>query len=547
MTGPTRVALYDTTLRDGTQGAGITLSADDKLRIAERLDEFGVDYIEGGWPGSNPKDMDFFARARGRSWRHARIAAFGSTRRAGIAPEQDENLRLILAAETPAAAVFGKSWDLHVREALHTTLDENLRMIEESVHFLRAQGIEVVYDAEHFFDGFRANPEYALATLRAARLGGAQVVVLCDTNGGCLPFEIRAGVEAARRAVDGPLGIHTHNDGDLGVANTLVAVEAGVVHVQGTVNGIGERCGNANLISIIPNLQLKMGYRCVPEASLTRLGDLSRYVSELANMAPNEYQPFVGRNAFAHKGGVHVSAVMAHPPTYEHIPPEAVGNQRRVVVSDLSGRASVLYKAREMGVDLSRDRPEVREILQELKRLEHEGFQFEGAEASFELLMRRTLGQHRPAFTLKGLRVMVEKRQDGECVAEASIRVAVDGREEHTAAEGNGPVHALDRALRKALERFYPEIGGVRLVDYKVRVLNADAATAARVRVLIQSTDGVRTWGTVGVSENVVEASWQALVDSLEYVLVSPRQAPARVECVGDPDSSSRGPGGRQA
>ncbi len=539
MTGPTRVALYDTTLRDGTQGAGITLSADDKLRIAERLDEFGVDYIEGGWPGSNPKDMDFFARARGRSWRHARIAAFGSTRRAGIAPEQDENLRLILAAETPAAAVFGKSWDLHVREALHTTLDENLRMIEESVHFLRAQGIEVVYDAEHFFDGFRANPEYALATLRAARLGGAQVVVLCDTNGGCLPFEIRAGVEAARRAVDGPLGIHTHNDGDLGVANTLVAVEAGVVHVQGTVNGIGERCGNANLISIIPNLQLKMGYRCVPEASLTRLGDLSRYVSELANMAPNEYQPFVGRNAFAHKGGVHVSAVMAHPPTYEHIPPEAVGNQRRVVVSDLSGRASVLYKAREMGVDLSRDRPEVREILQELKRLEHEGFQFEGAEASFELLMRRTLGQHRPAFTLKGLRVMVEKRQDGECVAEASIRVAVDGREEHTAAEGNGPVHALDRALRKALERFYPEIGGVRLVDYKVRVLNADAATAARVRVLIQSTDGVRTWGTVGVSENVVEASWQALVDSLEYVLVSPRQAPARVECVGDPDSSS--------
>jgi 2-isopropylmalate synthase len=539
MTGPTRVALYDTTLRDGTQGAGITLSADDKLRIAERLDEFGVDYIEGGWPGSNPKDMDFFARARGRSWRHARIAAFGSTRRAGIAPEQDENLRLILAAETPAAAVFGKSWDLHVREALHTTLDENLRMIEESVHFLRAQGIEVVYDAEHFFDGFRANPEYALATLRAARHGGAQVVVLCDTNGGCLPFEIRAGVEAARRAVDGPLGIHTHNDGDLGVANTLVAVEAGVVHVQGTVNGIGERCGNANLISIIPNLQLKMGYRCVPEASLTRLGDLSRYVSELANMAPNEYQPFVGRNAFAHKGGVHVSAVMAHPPTYEHIPPEAVGNQRRVVVSDLSGRASVLYKAREMGVDLSRDRPEVREILQELKRLEHEGFQFEGAEASFELLMRRTLGHHRPAFTLKGLRVMVEKRQDGECVAEASIRVAVDGREEHTAAEGNGPVHALDRALRKALERFYPEIGGVRLVDYKVRVLNADAATAARVRVLIQSTDGVRTWGTVGVSENVVEASWQALVDSLEYVLVSPRQAPARVECVGDPDSSS--------
>ncbi len=520
MTAPTLIALYDTTLRDGTQGAGIALSADDKLRIAERLDEFGIDYIEGGWPGSNPKDMEFFERARHRAWRHARITAFGSTRRAGIPPEQDENLRLLLAAQTPVAAVFGKSWDLHVREALRTTLDENLRMIEESVRFIRAHGIDVVYDAEHFFDGWKANPEYALETLRAARRGGAGVVVLCDTNGGRLPFEIRAGVASARRVVDGPLGIHAHNDGDVGVANTLIAVESGAVHVQGTVNGIGERCGNANLISIIPNLQLKMGYRCVPDGSLSRLGELARYVSELANMAPNEYQPFVGRNAFAHKGGVHVSAVMAHPPTYEHIPPEAVGNQRRVVVSDLSGRASVLYKAQEMGVDLGRDRPEVREILQELKRLEHEGYQFEGAEASFELLMRRILRQHRPSFTLKGLRVMVEKREAGECAAEATIRVAVDGREEHTAAEGNGPVHALDRALWKALERFYPEIGRVRLVDYKVRVLNADAATAARVRVLIQSTDGTRTWGTVGVSENVVEASWQALADSLEYVLL---------------------------
>jgi len=528
MTPPVRIALYDTTLRDGTQGAGITLSADDKLRIAERLDEFGIDYVEGGWPGSNPKDMEFFERARGRTWRHARLTAFGSTRRPGITPQQDENLQLIIAAGTPAAAVFGKAWDLHVREALRTTLEENLRMIEDSVRHLRERGIEVVYDAEHFFDGWKANPVYALATLQAARRGGADVVVLCDTNGGCLPFEIRSGLEAARGAVDGPLGIHTHNDGEVGVANTLVAVQAGATHVQGTVNGIGERCGNANLTSIIPNLQLKMGYRCVPDASLGRLGELSRFVAELANMAPNEYQPFVGRNAFAHKGGVHVSAVMAHPPTYEHIPPEAVGNERRVVVSDLSGRANVLYKAQEMGIDLSKDRPEVRAILAELKRLEHEGFQFEGAEASFELLMRRTMGQFRPAFTLKGLRVMVEKRGGGECAAEASIRVAVDGREEHTAAEGNGPVHALDRALRKALERFYPEIGRVRLVDYKVRVLNADAATAARTRVLIQSTDGVRTWGTVGVSENVVEASWQALVDSLEYVLLRDRIGAAR-------------------
>jgi len=527
MAPPTRIAIYDTTLRDGTQGAGIALSADDKLRIAARLDEFGIDYIEGGWPGSNPKDLEFFERARGRTWRHARLAAFGSTRRAGIPPEQDENLRLIVAAQTSVATLVGKSWDLHVREALRTTPDENLRMIEDSVRFLAGTGSEVVYDAEHFFDGWKANPEYALATLRAARRGGAAVVVLCDTNGGSLPFEVRAGVEAARAAVDGPLGIHTHNDGELGVANTLVAVQAGAVHVQGTVNGIGERCGNANLTSIIPNLQLKMGYRCVPEGSLGRLGELARYVAELANMAPNEYQPFVGRNAFAHKGGIHVSAVMAHPATYEHIPPEAVGNQRRVVVSDLSGRANVLYKAQEMGVDLSKDRPEAREILGELKRLEHEGFQFEGAEASFELLMRRTLGQHRPSFVLLGLRVLAEKRADGVSVSEATIRVAVDGEEEHTAAEGNGPVHALDRALRKALERFYPEIGRVRLVDYKVRVLNAEAATAARVRVLIQSTDGTRTWGTVGVSENVVEASWQALVDSLEYVLLPARTVAA--------------------
>ena len=533
MSDAPRISLYDTTLRDGTQGAGITLSADDKIRIAERLDEFGIDYIEGGWPGSNPKDMEFFARARRRTWRHARITAFGSTRRAGVGADRDENLNTILAAETPAAAVFGKSWDLHVREALHTTLEENLEMIEDSVRYLRGRGIEVVYDAEHFFDGWKANPAYARETLRAARRGGAEVIVLCDTNGGCLPYEIAAGIEAARDAVETPLGIHAHNDGDLGVANTLVAVRCGAVHVQGTVNGVGERCGNADLISVIPNLQLKMGYACVPEASLTRLGELSRYVSELANMAPNEYQPFVGMNAFAHKGGVHVSAVMAHPPTYEHIPPEMVGNARRVVISDLSGRSNVLYKAQEMGVDLSKDRPEVREILAELKRLEHEGYQFEGAEASFELLMRRMMGQHTPAFALKGFGVMVQKRQEGACTAEASIRVEVDGQEEHTAAEGNGPVHALDRALRKALERFYPEIRRVRLVDYKVRVLNADAATAARVRVLIQSTDGIRTWGTVGVSENVVEASWQALVDSLGYVLLFSRHTTAGVPSAG--------------
>jgi 2-isopropylmalate synthase len=525
---PAAIAVYDTTLRDGTQGAGIALSAQDKLRIAARLDEFGVAYIEGGWPGSNPKDLEFFQAARARAWQHARITAFGSTRRAGIPAEQDENLRLMLAAGTPAVAVFGKSWDLHVREALRTTLDENVKMIEDSVRYLKQSGVEVVYDAEHFFDGWKAEAAYALATLAAAERAGADVIVLCDTNGGCLPEEIRAGVEAAGARVARPLGIHTHNDGGLAVANTLAAAAAGAVHVQGTINGLGERCGNADLVTLIPTLQLKLGCACVPPASLLRLGELSRFVSELANLAPDDYHPFVGKNAFAHKGGVHVSAVMAQPRTYEHIPPEAVGNERRVVVSDLSGRGNVLYKAAEMGLDLSRDRPEVREILEQLKQLEHAGYQFEGAEASFELLVRRTLGHHRPAFVLKSLRVTVEKRGRGDAAAEASIRVAVDGQEEHTAAEGNGPVHALDRALRKALERFYPQIGRVRLIDYKVRVLNDEAATAAKVRVLIQSTDGVRTWGTVGVSENVVEASWQALVDSLEYVLL-----PSPVEAVG--------------
>jgi len=521
-----RVAIYDTTLRDGTQAAGVAFSVEDKLRIAQRLDDLGVDYIEGGWPGSNPKDLAFFERARGRSWRHARITAFGATRRAGGRTDDDANLRLLVEAGTPAVAIFGKSWDLHVRAGLRTTLEENLAMIADSVAWLRAAGREVIYDAEHFFDGLRANRDYALATLRAAREAGADCLVLCDTNGGSLPEDVRAAVALVAREVGGPLGIHTHNDGELAVANALAAVAAGCGHVQGTVNGYGERCGNANLCSIVPALRLKMGRSALASDALGRLTELSRLVAELANMAPDDYQPYVGANAFAHKGGVHVSAVMVDPAMYEHVAPEVVGNTRRVVVSDLSGRATVLHKAGEMGVPLDRSRPEVQAVLDDLKRLEHEGYQFEGAEATFELMLRRAAQGLRPQFEIKAFHIAVDQH-DGQDTSRAIVRVAVNGQEAGASAEGNGPVHALDRALRTALERFHPELARVRLVDYKVRVLNAEAATGARVRVLITSTDGRRHWGTVGVSENVVVASARALADSLEYALLAAAPQPA--------------------
>ncbi|MDR7484386.1 MAG: citramalate synthase [Armatimonadota bacterium] len=521
-----RIAVYDTTLRDGTQAAGVAFSAEDKVRIARRLDELGFDYIEGGWPGSNPKDLAFFEQARAVPWRHARIAAFGSTRRAGVRPEEDANLRLLVDAGTPTVTIFGKSWDLHVREALRATLEENLAMIRESVAFLRAAGREVIYDAEHFFDGLRANRDYALATLRAAREAGADCLVLCDTNGGSLPGQVRDGVALVAREVGGPIGIHTHNDAELAVANALAAVEAGCVHVQGTINGYGERCGNANLCSVIPGIRLKLGLDALRPDALVHLTGLSRLVAELANMAPDDYQPYVGANAFAHKGGVHVSAVMADPVMYEHVPPEVIGNARRVVVSDLSGRATVLYKAGEMGLHLDRSRPEIQAVLDDLKRLEFEGYQFEGAEASFELLLRRAALGYVPGFEIKAFHVAVDQHH-GQCTARAIVRVSVRGQEAGASAEGNGPVHALDRALRAALERFHPELARVRLVDYKVRVLNAEAATAARVRVLITSTDGQRHWGTVGVSENVVLASAQALADSLEYASLVAAPQPA--------------------
>jgi 2-isopropylmalate synthase len=512
--------IYDTTLRDGTQGEGVAFSMEDKVRLAQRLDVLGVHYIEGGWPGSNPKDMRFFRRIQDVPLKHARIAAFGATRRAGIKPEDDPSLQALIEARTPVATIFGKSWPFHVTHALGTTLPENLAMIGDSVAFLGRHVDEVVYDAEHFFDGFKRDREYALRTLQAAEQAGARCLVLCDTNGGSLPHEVAEIVREVRRHVRAPLGIHAHNDGECAVANSLAAVLEGVEHVQGTVNGFGERCGNANLISIIPNLALKLGIQAIPDGGLRELREVARYASELANRTPWQHQPFVGDSAFAHKAGMHVSAVLKHPETYEHVTPELVGNRRRVLVSELSGKSNILWKAQEYGLDLGKDTPETRRILETLKSLEDEGYLFEGAEASFELLMERALGNHRAWFELEGYRVTVEARQgDREALAEATVRLSVKGIAEHTAATGNGPVNALDHALRKALEEFYPHLREMTLIDYKVRILDESRGTAAKTRVLITSGDGEDTWGTVGVAHNIIDASWQALVDSIEYKL----------------------------
>jgi 2-isopropylmalate synthase len=514
------VKIYDTTLRDGTQGEGVSFSMEDKVRLASRLDAFGIHYIEGGWPGSNPKDLRFFRRMQDVSLKHARLAAFSMTRRAGGVADSDPNMLAIIESGAPVATIVGKSWDFHVTGALETTLAENLAMIHDSIAWLRPRTEEVLFDAEHFFDGFRANREYALATLKAAEAGGAHWLVLCDTNGGTLPAELVGVVQAVRRAVKTPLGIHVHNDAECAVANSLAAVLEGVDQVQGTVNGFGERCGNANLVSVIPALVLKLGIECIPAAHLRELRDLARFVSELANRTPWSAQPYVGDSAFAHKGGMHVSAVQKHPETYEHIDPETVGNHRRVLVSELAGKSNVLWKAREYGIDLDRDTPDSRRILDRLKALEDEGFQFEGAEASFELLMERALGRHKPYFELEAYRVIVEEQSAAEePVAEATVRVRVKGILEHTAASGNGPVNALDHALRKALEEFYPGLRELKLLDYKVRILDESKGTAAKTRVLITSGDGRETWGTVGVADNIIEASWQALVDSVEFKL----------------------------
>ncbi|HAA90088.1 MAG: IPM/Hcit synthase-like protein [Thermoanaerobacterales bacterium 50_218] len=526
--GDLKVYVYDTTLRDGAQAEGISLTVQDKLKITEKLDELGIPYIEGGWPGSNPKDMDYFHKVRQLSLKRARVCAFGSTRKAGVHVAEDANIRALLEAETPVVTIFGKSWDLHVYSALQTSLEENLKMIRESIIYLKQKKKEVIYDAEHFFDGFKSNPKYALETLKVAAEAGADWIVLCDTNGGTLPHEIEEIIGQVLRAVNRPLGIHAHNDGELAVANTIAAVRCGVRQVQGTINGFGERCGNANLCSVIPNLQLKLGYQCLEEDRLSHLTEVSHYIGEIANIAVPGNQPFVGHSAFAHKGGVHVSAILKNTRTYEHIEPELVGNKRRVLVSELAGSSNLYYKARELGLNLEQDKPKAKEIIAKIKELEYQGYQFEGADASFELLLKRAFGQYREFFTLESLKILVEKRpNDGDVInSEAMIKIRVGDQVIHTAAEGNGPVNALDNALRKALEDFYPELKEMHLVDYKVRVLDGKDGTGAKVRVLIESADSSGSWSTVGVSENIIEASWQALTDSMNYALLKRRQQP---------------------
>ena len=523
------IKIYDTTLRDGAQAAGISFSSADKLLIVERLDDLGIPYIEGGWPGATPKEESFFKEARKLKLKQARLAAFGSTRKTHHSVGSDPQIKALLDAETPVVTIFGKSWTLHVRKVLGTTLEENLSMIRDSVHFLKSHGREVVYDAEHFFDGYNEDPSYALKTLKAAEEGGADWVALCDTNGGTLTLKIQEVVEKVNKLIKVPLGIHVHNDAGLAVANSLVAVQAGVIQVQGTINGYGERCGNANLCSIIPNLQMKLGYACLPNENLKNLVEISRFVDEIANMRHDERAPYVGINAFAHKGGTHVHAVQKVAKSFEHIEPESVGNRRRILVSEMSGRSNVLVKAIELGLDLTKEEhdPQIRKIVQELKNLEHQGYEYEGAEASFKLLMRKVLERHRNFFELEGFRVIVEKQGKGRPYCEATIRVKVDGVSEHTAAEGDGPVNALDNALRKALVSFYPNLSEVHLEDFKVRVLDAKAGTEAKVRVLIETKDDKDIWGTVGVSENIIEASWEALVDSLEYKLLKDEESSA--------------------
>ncbi len=521
------VIIYDTTLRDGTQGENITLSLADKIRVARMLDEYGMPFIEGGWPGSNPKDIEFFAAARTMRWQTARLAAFGSTRHRANKPGDDPNLRELVAAETPVVTIFGKSWLLHVTEVLGATPQENLDMIADSVGFVADRGREAVYDAEHFFDGYRTDRDYALATLRAARQAGARTLVLCDTNGGTLSDELTAIIVDVRAAVDGDLdapavtwGIHAHNDSELAVANSMAAVAAGIRHVQGTINGYGERAGNANIVSILANLALKTPHALVPPGGgrLDGLTELSRSVAEIANQTPNDYQPYVGRSAFAHKGGVHGAAVAKVERSYQHVEPASIGNVGRLVVSELGGRANTSIRARQLGLELD-GVIDARELSNLIKQLESDGLAFEGAEASFELLIRRHAADYAPPFRIVDYTCLVEQRDGRELLAEATVKVEVDGETLHTAADGNGPVNALDAALRKALRAFYPAIDDVHLVDYKVRILDGATATAARTRVVIDSQDGARTWSTMGSDTNIIAASASALADSLEYAI----------------------------
>ena len=517
-----KIFIYDTTLRDGSQAEGISFSKNDKIRIVEKLDLFGVAYIEGGWPGSNPKDMAFFDAVKGMKFKNAKIAAFGSTRRAKSSVENDVNIQKLLEAEVPVTTVFGKTWLLHVNEALRISPDKNLELIADSCAYLKDNNREVIFDAEHFFDGYKDDPAYALASVMSAATAGASAIVLCDTNGGSLCNDIVKICSAVRKALPDKirLGIHCHNDSGLAAANSLLAIDHGVRHVQGTINGIGERCGNADLCSIIPSIELKMGYRCLPEGQLKKMRDVSLFVDDLANIRHNPRLPYVGESAFAHKGGVHVNAVMKNPATYEHTLPESVGNSRRILVSDLSGKDNIISKLAEQCIRPGLDDESVRKILAELKHKESLGYEYEAAEASFALMSKKVLNEHDPFFELNGFRVIIEKRGHNEpCISEATVKVTVKGKQELTAAEGDGPVNALDMALRKALKRFYPEITDIQLKDYKVRILDGDDGTAAKTRVLMESGSGDKTWGTVGVSENIIEASWEAMLDSIEYIL----------------------------
>jgi 2-isopropylmalate synthase len=531
---PPTIQLYDTTLRDGAQAEDLNFSVEDKIRVARKLDRFGVHYVEGGWPGSNPRDVEFFREMRRVKLKKAKLTAFGSTRRARLKVADDPSMRALTSSGARVATIFGKTWDLHVQKALKTTLAENLDMIGESVAFLKKRMDEVIYDAEHFFDGYKANPGYALKTILAAEAAGADCLVLCDTNGGTLPHEIEEIIANVKKVIAAPFGIHAHNDAELAIANSLAAIRMGAVQVHGTVNGYGERCGNANLCSLIPTLKLKLGIDCVSDDSLARLRDVSHYVDELANLPHRKRQPYVGDSAFAHKGGVHVDAMAKSALTYEHIDPRLVGNRRRILVSDMAGRSNILQKAAELGIRLTKDSPELGHILRKVKELENEGYEFEGAEGSLELLMLRAGHSYESVFSMFDridYRILTEKRKvDPNPVSEATVTVEVGGNVEHTAAWGNGPVNALDKALRKVLPKYFPGRGleNVRLFDYKVRVLTAAEGTAARVRVLIESGDGKNKWGTVGVSENVIEASWQALVDSIEYKLLRSKKKDGR-------------------
>ncbi len=516
------VEIFDSTLRDGAQGEGISFSVHDKIQILEALDAIGVSYVEAGNPGSNPKDLEFFSYAEKMDLKHARLAAFGSTRRRDIKVEDDANVQSLLVANTPVVVIFGKSWDFHVTDIIRTTLEENLAMIRETIAFFKEKGKEVIFDAEHYFDGYKSNPEYALRTLDAAIEGGAKTLVLCETNGGALPSQVHKATRVALEHCPGSrIGIHAHNDGGMAVANSVQAVEAGACHVQGTFVGFGERCGNANLSSLIPAFEQKMGIPCLPEGNLEMLTSTATIIAEIANIRIPHGMPYVGKSSFAHKGGMHIDGINKNPLSFEHIQPDLVGNERRLLMSEVSGRSMILKKIQKISPDLDKDSPETKAIIKRLKELEMEGYQFEAAESSFELVIRKHLGKYRPFFELDHFKIIGEQPSDKkEMSSSAMIKISVDGAEEITAAEGDGPVNALDRALRKALEVFYPVLKHVSLTDFKVRVLDSKQASAARVRVLIESTDGMRTWTTVGVSTDIIQASWLALVDSLEYRLL---------------------------